>query len=142
VFFGPVIEYISVGLTWRASLYAQKDVEKPASAILNSSMYTQEIGAKIMTRRSFVPQVLDIENTCKHISQILPFFFLSFFYFCLYALLIFSVNSGTFSNKSPTRPTSATWKIGASASLLIAAITLLSFIPAKCWMAPEIPAQR
>lgn len=54
----------------------------------------------------------------------------------------FSVNSGTLMNKSPTRPTSATWKIGASASLLIAAITLLSFIPARCCMAPDIPAQR
>lgn len=54
----------------------------------------------------------------------------------------FSVSSGTFSKRSPTRPTSATWKIGASASLLIAAMTLLSFMPAKCWIAPEIPAQR
>lgn len=32
-----------------------------------------------------------------------------------------------------------TWKIGASLSLLIATITLLSFIPAKCWMAPLMP---
>ena len=54
----------------------------------------------------------------------------------------FSVSSGTFSNKSPTSPTSATWKIGASPSLLIAAMTLLSFIPARCWMAPEMPAHR
>lgn len=54
----------------------------------------------------------------------------------------FSVSSGTFSNKSPTRPTSATWKMGASGSLLIAAMTLLSFMPARCWMAPEIPAAR
>src|SRR3989344_3566873 len=35
---------------------------------------------------------------------------------------------------------SATLKIGASGSLLIATITLESFMPAKCWMAPEIPA--
>ena len=32
-----------------------------------------------------------------------------------------------------------TWKIGASASLLMETITLLSFMPARCWMAPEIP---
>ena len=43
-----------------------------------------------------------------------------------------SVNSGTTLKRSPTNPTSATSKIGASASLLIATITLLSFIPAKC----------
>lgn len=59
-----------------------------------------------------------------------------------YCLESFSVNSGTFSNRSPTNPTSATWKIGASPSLLMAAITLLSFIPAKCWIAPDIPAHR
>lgn len=29
--------------------------------------------------------------------------------------------------------------MGASGSLLIATIHLLSFIPAKCWIAPEIP---
>ena len=33
----------------------------------------------------------------------------------------------------------ATWKIGASSSLLIATMTLLSFIPARCWIAPEMP---
>lgn len=42
-------------------------------------------------------------------------------------------------NKSATSPWSETWKIGASGSLLIATITLESFIPAKCWMAPDIP---
>src|SRR3954451_21398513 len=41
-----------------------------------------------------------------------------------YRAFSFSVNSGTFSKRSPTNPTSATWKIGASGSLLIAAITL------------------
>lgn len=50
--------------------------------------------------------------------------------------------SGTLSKRSPTRPTSATWKIGASPSLLIAAMTLLSFIPARCCIAPDMPAQR
>lgn len=49
-----------------------------------------------------------------------------------YCAFSFSVNSGTFSKRSPTNPTSATWKIGASGSLLIAAITLLSFMPARC----------
>ena len=51
----------------------------------------------------------------------------------------FSVSSGTNLNKSPTRPKSATWKIGASSSLLIATINLESFIPARCWIAPEMP---
>lgn len=46
------------------------------------------------------------------------------------------------SNKSPTKPTSAIWNIGASASLLIATINLLSFIPAKCWIAPDIPTHK
>ena len=32
-----------------------------------------------------------------------------------------------------------TWKIGASASLLTATMTLESFMPARCWMAPEMP---
>jgi len=34
---------------------------------------------------------------------------------------------------------SATWKIGASSSLLMATMTLESFMPARCWMAPEMP---
>ena len=33
----------------------------------------------------------------------------------------------------------ATEKIGASESLLIATITLESFMPARCWIAPEMP---
>jgi len=57
---------------------------------------------------------------------------------CRYAYS-FSVNSGTTLNRSPTRPTSAIWKIGASSSLLIAMMTLESFIPARCWIAPEMP---
>ena len=32
-----------------------------------------------------------------------------------------------------------TWKMGASGSLLIATITLESFMPARCWIAPEMP---
>ena len=52
---------------------------------------------------------------------------------------IFSLISGTALNKSATSPRSATWKIGASASLLIATIVFESFMPAKCWIAPEIP---
>jgi len=32
-----------------------------------------------------------------------------------------------------------TWKIGASGSLLIATMVLESFIPDRCWMAPEMP---
>ena len=51
----------------------------------------------------------------------------------------FSVSSGTILNRSPTRPMSATWKIGASSSLLMATIVFESFIPARCWIAPEMP---
>ena len=50
-----------------------------------------------------------------------------------------SVSSGTILNRSPTRPMSATWKIGASSSLLIAMIVFESFMPARCWIAPEMP---
>lgn len=48
------------------------------------------------------------------------------------AYLIFPVSSGTALNKSATSPWSATWKIGASGSLLIATIVFESFIPARC----------
>lgn len=51
----------------------------------------------------------------------------------------FSVISGTALNRSATKPKSETWNIGASGSLLIATIVLESFMPAKCWMAPDIP---
>ena len=51
----------------------------------------------------------------------------------------FSVSSGTTLKRSPTRPKSAIWKIGASSSLLMATITFESFMPARCWMAPEMP---
>ncbi len=51
----------------------------------------------------------------------------------------FSVSSGTILKRSPTKPTSATWKIGASSSLLMAMMTLESFMPARCWIAPEMP---
>ena len=51
----------------------------------------------------------------------------------------FSVSSGTILNRSPTRPRSATWKIGASSSLLMAMMVFESFMPARCWIAPEMP---
>ena len=34
---------------------------------------------------------------------------------------------------------SATWKMGASASLLIATMVFESFMPERCWIAPEMP---
>ena len=49
------------------------------------------------------------------------------------------VSSGTALNRSATRPRSATWKIGASSSLLMAMMVLESFMPARCWIAPEMP---
>ena len=50
-----------------------------------------------------------------------------------------SASAGRALNRSATRPKSAIWKIGASSSLLMAQITRLSFIPARCWIAPEMP---
>lgn len=57
----------------------------------------------------------------------------------LNSIHIFSFISGIALKRSPTSPRSATWKIGASGSLLMATISLESFMPAMCWMAPEIP---
>ena len=51
-----------------------------------------------------------------------------------------ATSAGTTSNRSPTMPKSATSKIGASGSLLIATITCDPFIPTRCWMAPEMPS--
>ena len=52
--------------------------------------------------------------------------------------IIFS-SSGTTWKRSPTRPMSATSKIGASESLLMATMVRASLMPVRCWMAPEIP---
>ena len=41
---------------------------------------------------------------------------------------------------SPTMPRSATEKIGASASLLMAMMFFEPFMPTMCWVAPEMPA--
>ena len=48
-------------------------------------------------------------------------------------------SSGTIWNRSPTRPTSATSKIGASLSLLMATMVRASLMPVRCWIAPEMP---
>src|SRR5699024_6648834 len=42
--------------------------------------------------------------------------------------------------RSPTTPKSTSSKIGASSSLLIATIVLEVCMPARCWIAPEMPA--
>ena len=60
-------------------------------------------------------------------------------YLVAISFLTASVNSGKILKTSPTTPKSATLKIGAVSSLLIAMITSDSSIPAKCWIAPEIP---
>jgi hypothetical protein len=60
-----------------------------------------------------------------------------------YAPLAFftsSVSAGRMVKRSPTTPRSAMRKIGASASLLIATMCLELDIPARCWIAPEMPA--
>jgi hypothetical protein len=41
---------------------------------------------------------------------------------------------------SPTMPRSATEKIGASGSLLMAMMFFEPFMPTMCWVAPEMPA--
>src|SRR5579862_5026693 len=52
---------------------------------------------------------------------------------------ISAVRAGSTVNRSPTMPKSARAKIGASASLLMATIVLAVCMPARCWIAPEIP---
>ena len=47
--------------------------------------------------------------------------------------------SGTIWKMSPTIPYVATLKMGASGSLLNATITFEVPIPARCWIAPEMP---
>ncbi|SDS55510.1 hypothetical protein SAMN04489721_1515 [Agromyces flavus] len=49
------------------------------------------------------------------------------------------ISCGTTVKTSPTTPKSATSKIGASGSLLIATMFLAVCIPALCWIAPEMP---
>src|SRR5690606_37252051 len=55
-------------------------------------------------------------------------------------VLTSSVACGSTVNRSPTTPKSTSWKIGASSSLLIATIVLDVCMPARCWIAPEMPA--
>lgn len=61
------------------------------------------------------------------------------YYFVASAALSFSVSAGTILLRSPTIPKSATSKIGAVSSLLIAMMMSDSSMPARCWIAPEIP---
>src|SRR5579885_2197622 len=67
-----------------------------------------------------------------------PRFYRRLAYECL-SFFSSSTVSGTALNRSATSPKSATLKIGASGSLLIATMVLESFIPARCWIAPEMP---
>jgi hypothetical protein len=53
-----------------------------------------------------------------------------------------SVISGSTFRASPTIPTSAYWKMGASLSLLMAMIRFDSFMPTRCWVAPLIPTAK
>src|SRR5271154_4556820 len=50
-----------------------------------------------------------------------------------------SINLGTTLWTSPTTPRSATEKMGASWSLLMAMMFFDPFMPTRCWVAPEIP---
>ena len=52
---------------------------------------------------------------------------------------IFSVAAGSTECRSPTTPKSTSSKIGASGSLLTATIVLEVCMPARCWIAPEMP---
>src|SRR6266508_358053 len=51
-----------------------------------------------------------------------------------------SIACGTTLNRSPTTPKSASSKMGASPSLLTATIVLDVCMPARCWIAPEMPS--
>ena len=73
-----------------------------------------------------------VEGVRRSNSLLATYYFPNFF-------LIASVSAGTITNKSPTTPYRACVKIGASASLLMATISLAFLIPTKCWIAPEIP---
>src|SRR5262249_11978289 len=55
---------------------------------------------------------------------------------------ISSVSCGTTLNRSPTTPKSASSKIGASGSLLITMMVFEVCMPARCWIAPEMPTAR
>ena len=50
-----------------------------------------------------------------------------------------SVSAGATVKRSPTTPKVAISKIGASLSLLIAMIVFEVCMPARCWIAPEMP---
>ncbi len=54
--------------------------------------------------------------------------------------VIFSVAAGRTVLRSPTTPKSTSSKIGASSSLLTATMVFEVCMPARCWMAPEMPA--
>jgi hypothetical protein len=62
--------------------------------------------------------------------------YLRYFAFSRKALIM----RGMTSLRSPTILYCAIWKIGASGSVLMAMILLDSAMPARCWMAPEMPA--
>ena len=53
--------------------------------------------------------------------------------------LTFSVAAGSTECRSPTTPKSTSSKIGASGSLLTATIVFEVCMPARCWIAPEMP---
>ena len=54
-------------------------------------------------------------------------------------LLISSVAAGSTVCRSPTTPKSTSSKIGASSSLLTATMVFEVCMPARCWIAPEMP---
>ena len=56
--------------------------------------------------------------------------------------LIASMSFGSTLCTSPTMPRSATEKMGASWSLLMATMFFEFFMPTRCWVAPEIPQAR
>ena len=53
--------------------------------------------------------------------------------------LTFSVAAGRTECRSPTTPKSTSSKIGASGSLLTATMVFEVCMPARCWIAPEMP---
>src|SRR5690348_9298597 len=95
----------------------------PASGL---QTVANRVGAREVARRPKLRAL--VEEPARLCSVYLPF-------------LAFTawVSLGTILSASPTTPRSAIFMIGASASLLMAMITLDDFMPTVCCIAPEMP---
>lgn len=81
----------------------------------------------------FASGVITVQLHCFYRqSDLNEFQTIRFLIFFFYLLPTLPVSSGTALNKSATKPMSATWKMGASGSLLMATMVFESFMPARC----------